>query len=91
MQTPIRELQGQAVAGALAVLAGVALWQLGVEFERAWMRSYDEPLLGDTFDGDRGGVPQRAQTSQAIPATGERHRQVAKHHPRAVRRATHVA
>ena len=43
-----------------AVLLGVlvvgAVWRLGIEFDRAWLRSDDGPLLGDTLNGDRDGV-----------------------------------
>jgi hypothetical protein len=48
MQTRIRELPAQAVTvGGLAVLGGVTLRRLGIEFERAWLRSYEGPLLGE--------------------------------------------
>lgn len=60
MQTPTRELSRLAVAGGIAVLAGVAVWQLGIELERGWLRSEDGPALGDTFVGHRGDVSQRA-------------------------------
>jgi hypothetical protein len=52
MQTLMQELPKPAVAGGLALLGGVAVWQLGVEFERAWLRSYDGPLLGETASGE---------------------------------------
>ena len=52
MQTRMQELPKPAVAGGLALLGGVAMWQLGVEFERAWLRSCDGPLLGETPWGD---------------------------------------
>src|ERR1035441_7922584 len=72
-------LPGPAVAGGLAVLGGVALRRLGMEFERAWLRSEDNvPVVGDTFVGDRGGVPQSARIGEEIPAVGERRRWVAQ-------------
>ena len=52
MQTRMQELPKPAVAGGLALLGGVAMWQLGVEFERAWLRSCEGPLLGETPSGD---------------------------------------
>jgi len=91
MQAQIRDMQGTAVAGGLVVLAGVAVWRLGIEFERAWMRSYDGPMLGDAFVGDGDVAAQHAQIGQAVPATGERRRWVAPHHPRVVRRTGHLA
>jgi hypothetical protein len=51
MQTPIPQPSVPAVAGGFLALIGLALWRLGLEFERAWMRSYDwcalESELGD--------------------------------------------
>jgi hypothetical protein len=84
MQTRIAELPAPAIAGGLVVLGGVALWQLGIEFERAWIRSYDGPLLGDTIAGNGSRAPQRAEHGQAIPGSGANRRWVANHHPRAV-------
>ena len=81
MQTRITELPAPAVAGGLVVLGGVALWQLGIEFERAWTRSCDGPLLGDTAAENRSRVAQRARRGRTI---GEHRRWVANHHPRAV-------
>jgi hypothetical protein len=94
MQTHIRELPVPAVASGLAVLGGAALWQLGIEFERAWMRSYDGPLLGDTFDTppqDRPQAPSSAYAARTTSAADGHRRWVARHHPRAVRRAAHMA
>ena len=92
MRTPIQMLPGPAVAGGLSVLGGVALWRLGMEFERAWLRSEDNvPVVGDTFVGDRGGVPQSARIGEEIPAVGERRRWVAQQRPRVVRSAARVA
>ena len=88
MQARIRE--APAVAGGLAVIGGAALWQLGIEFERAWLRSYDGPLLGDTFDRpphERAEMPPRSEAG----GTAERRRWVAEHHPRVLSRAAHTA
>jgi hypothetical protein len=90
MQTPIRRLRGPGVAGGFAVLLGVFLWQLGIAFERAWLQSYDGPLLGETVE-DHGGLPQSDQLGQASPAVGKRRRWVAHHHSRVVRSAARVA
>jgi hypothetical protein len=90
MQTRIREMPVPAVAGGLAAIGGAALWQLGIEFERAWLRSYDGPLLGDTFDtpsDDRAEMPPRGDSG----GSAERRRWVAGHHPRALSRAAHTA
>ncbi|MGA2455504.1 MAG: hypothetical protein ABSG93_18505 [Solirubrobacteraceae bacterium] len=84
----MRELPGPVLAGGLAVLAGIAVWRLAIEFERAWMRSYDGPLMGDTFP-DGGG--DAAPTPVLRPTRGEHRRWVAEHHPRAARRATRAA
>jgi hypothetical protein len=81
MQTQIRELPVQALAAGLAVLGGVAAWQLGVEFERAWARSDEGPLPGDALGG-RGECDTR-QIGEAGAAGTERRRWVADHHPRA--------
>jgi hypothetical protein len=53
-----RELQLTAIAGGAALLAGVTLWQLGIECERAWIRSYDSPMLGETALGGLSGSLQ---------------------------------
>jgi hypothetical protein len=48
MQRSIQELPGTAGTGGLvAVIGALTLWRLGIEFERAWRRSEDGPLLGD--------------------------------------------
>jgi len=102
MQTRIRRLPGPALAGGLAALGGMALWRLGIEFERAWMRSDEGPLLGDPSPGARGpsagcgSAPQRGHSAQTIPAIGRSRRWVADRHPRAdhsrgMPRAAHVA
>jgi hypothetical protein len=41
----------------LAVVLVGGVWRLGIEYERAWLRSYDGPLLGDLLVGSRGGMP----------------------------------
>ncbi|HEV3033583.1 MAG TPA: hypothetical protein VGX72_02230 [Solirubrobacteraceae bacterium] len=66
-----RELPVSAVAGGLAVLGGVALWQLGIEFERAWMRSYDGPLGGELDVCDPESQPH-ARADESAGASGER-------------------
>lgn len=84
MQTRIRERPAPAVAG-LAVIGGVAVWQLGLEFERAWLRSYDGPLLGETLPAPpetRDAAPERASNESWTRAQDGRRRWVAEHHPR---------
>ena len=81
MQTRIQELPGTgpALAGGLAVLGGVALWQLGVEFERAWLRSYDGPLEGETPAGEPILAARGAETAVPLVAAGaERERRWVK-------------
>jgi hypothetical protein len=74
--------------GGLAALAGVAVWQLAIEFERAWIRSYEGPLVGDAIATDRG---VESPPAPALAPTGnKRRRWVSEHHPRA-RRVTHAA
>lgn len=80
LQTRAHELQVSAVVGGLAVLGGVALWQLGIEFERAWMRSYDGPLEGELGGGDPEPQPS-ARPDEPTSASGER-RWVASRQPR---------
>jgi hypothetical protein len=82
MLTRIQERPVPAVAGSLAVLAGVALWQLGIEFERAWIRSYNGPLLGETLPGASAAVGEQTHLERSTPALGKRRRWVPKHHPR---------
>jgi len=88
LQTRTRELPVSAVAGGLAVLGGVALWQLGIEFERAWMRSYDGPLGGELGVSDPESQP-RARLDEPTGASGER-RWIAAQHPRRVATAAPV-
>jgi hypothetical protein len=81
MQTRIQELPvtGPALAGGLAVLGGVALWQLGIGFERAWLRSYDGPLEGETLAGEPIRAAQGAETAApAASAAAERERRWVK-------------
>jgi hypothetical protein len=79
-----RELPLAAIAGGAAVLAGVTLWQLGIEFERAWIRSYDSPMLGETAVGALTGSLQHAPIGRASPTGAERRRWVANHDTRRI-------
>jgi hypothetical protein len=90
LQTKTPELPAAAVVGGVAVLAGVAVWQLGIEFERAWIRSYDQPLLGEARIDELVGAPQPAQTGPMRPATGKRRRWVADPHAQGVTRAPRI-
>ncbi len=91
MQTRIGELRGPAMVGGCAVLGGVMVWQLGIEFERAWMRSYDGLLLGESLAGEGDATQPQAEIDAAPPAGGER-RWVSEHgRPRLVPRVTRVA
>ncbi|MCW3018915.1 MAG: hypothetical protein JWN10_1223 [Solirubrobacterales bacterium] len=89
-QTKAPELPASAVVGGLAVLAGVAVWQLGIEFERAWIRSYDAPPLGEARVSELVGSSQRARIGPVATASGEHRRWVANHHARDVARAPHL-
>ncbi len=85
MQTRIQEVPLPALAGGLAVIGGVALWQLGVGFERAWLRSYAGPLEGETLAGEP--IVAAAKDVEAAPAAtvtvAERERRwVTARHPR---------
>jgi hypothetical protein len=92
MQTRIRELRGPAVLGSCAVLGGAAVWQLGIELERAWMRSYDGPLLGESLVGDTLDSQRAAEVDAASPATDGERRWVSEHdRPRLVPRVTRMA
>jgi hypothetical protein len=87
MQTRMQELQKPAVAGGLALLGGVAVWQLGVELERAWLRSFEGPLLGETQAGDDlDATLQRARSEEASAAERGGRRWVAGHQPRVASR-----
>lgn len=94
MRTRIQELPGPALAGGIAVIGGVALWQLGVECERAWLRSYDGPLEGETPAGEPllaqrapGAAASQASLSQALPAAERERRWVTARQPRRSLRA----
>jgi hypothetical protein len=87
MQTLRRELRVPAVAGGLAVLGGVTVRQLGIEFERAWIRSYDVPLLGDPSPAACLAGLQRTHSDLAPTTAGERRRWITNHHPRGAPRA----
>jgi hypothetical protein len=76
------DLQALALTGGLTVLGGVALWRLGREYERAWMRTYDGPLLGEQLDGASPQLAHPAQPSEEIPGLDQHRRWVARHHPR---------
>jgi hypothetical protein len=82
MQTRMQELPGPAVAGGLALLGGVAVWQLGVELERAWLRSYEGPLEGETLTGEDAEASQRALAGEEPAAERGRRRWVAGSEPR---------
>jgi hypothetical protein len=82
MQTRIQELPGPAVAGGLALLGGVAVWQLGVELERAWLRSFEGPLEGETLTGGDAEASQRTRAGDERPAEHGRRRWVAGSEPR---------
>lgn len=73
------------------MLGGVALWQLGIESERAWMRSYEEPLLGDPLPEGPAGASQPAHSVEAPAAIGEHRRWVKRHHPRGMPQDARVA
>lgn len=83
MQTRIQEMPAPAVVGGLLVL-GAALWQLGIEFERAWMRSYDGPLIGEAIAEDRGRVAHGTERGRSAQPIAKQRRWVADHHPRPV-------
>lgn len=90
MQTHRMELPMPALAAGLALLGGVAAWQLGVEFERAWMRSYDGALPGDALGGERVQAPLLALPDQGT-AAGEHRRWVSRERPRAAPGAARLA
>lgn len=87
MQKRMQQVPVPALAGGVALLGGVAVWQLGVELERAWLRSYDGPLEGESQAGERLDELHAARERRATPATGEQRRWVTPDaHPRAARR-----
>jgi hypothetical protein len=67
------------------------VWQLGIELERAWLQSYDEPMLGDPSPADFLAALQPLPGDQATPTADERRGWIKDHHPRGVPRAAHVA
>jgi len=73
MRTPVRQLPAATAAGGLSVLLGVTVLRLGIEFEGAWLRSDDGPLLGDDLPARSSYSPQRARVAEAIPAAGDQH------------------
>jgi hypothetical protein len=91
MHRRLGDLHVPAVAGGLTLLGGMAMWQLGIEFERAWMQSYDGPLLGEGLDGEHDELTASAHISEEIPSVREHRRWVARHHPRALAGAPRVA
>jgi hypothetical protein len=82
MQTRMQELPGPAVAGGLALLGGVAAWHLGVELERAWLRSFEGPLQGETLTGEDAEASPGTQAGEAPPAERGGRRWVAGSEPR---------
>jgi hypothetical protein len=82
MQTRMQELPGPAVAGGLALLGGVAVWQLGVELERAWLRSCEGPLQGETLTGEDAEASQPTPAGEERPAERGRRHWVAGSEPR---------
>jgi len=84
MRSPIGEVSTATVTAGLTLAAGVALWRLGIEFERAWLRSLEEAMPG-------ASLPARAVTetqagSASWPGDGRR-----RPSERAYRRATPAA
>jgi hypothetical protein len=88
MRTRMQQLPKPALAGGVALLGGVAVWQLGIELERAWLRSYEGPLLGETPAGEGTQVSRGADAGAARAAVDRgRHRWVAGSRPRVAPRA----
>jgi hypothetical protein len=81
MLTTRSELPLSALAGGLALLGGLAAWQLGIEFERAWMRSSDGLLMGETL-GQAPHSPVSEHTAGAGGGGGEHRRWVTRDRPR---------
>jgi hypothetical protein len=91
MRTRMTRLSVPAAASGVAVFGGVTLWRLGIEFERAWLRSYDGPLTGDPIGHDRLLGRPYQETDRSGSGIGEHRRWVAARHPGAsarVARAT---
>ena len=91
MQTQIRELQTPAVAAGIAVLGGVAVWQWGLELERAWLRCDGGPLPGDALPQDYREEPSQTGIDQAPATIGERRRWVSTDRPRVAPAAPRLA
>jgi hypothetical protein len=73
------------MAGGLAIAGGVVLWQLGIEFERAWLRSDEGPLQGEALPepaGAPGETPQPTGGEHSTGTAAGRRRWVPAHHPR---------
>ncbi len=62
------------------MLLGSALWRLGVEYERAWLRADGGPLMGETADGRPADAGPTAQASTAITDIGM-HRRLRRAEP----------
>ncbi len=87
MQSRIGDLPGPAVAaGSLAVLGGVTLRRLGIEFERAWLRSCEGPLQGES-----GELGRRAEDASADISASAQRRWVSPQQPRIAPRVTRVS
>jgi hypothetical protein len=80
MQAQRRELQAPAVAAGIAVLGGVAVWQWGVELERAWLRCDGGPLPGDPL-GPEPCEQLRPEIDDDPGAAGDNRRWVSRHRP----------
>lgn len=88
MQSRIGDLPGSAVAaGGLAVLGGMTLRRLGIEFERAWLRSYEGPL-SDEAPTEHGEVGCRGEDAGAALSAGARRRWVSPQQSRIAPRAS---
>jgi hypothetical protein len=81
MQAQIRELQAPAVAAGIAVLGGVAVWQWGLELERAWLSCDGGPLPGDSLPQEHCDEPSQTEIDQAPATIGERRRWVSRDRP----------
>lgn len=91
MQAQIREFHAPAVAAGIAVLGGVAIWQWGIELERAWLRSDGGPLPGDSLPDQHRQELRAAELDEVLPAIGERRRWVSRHTSRVAPAAAHPA
>jgi len=90
MQTRIGDLPAPAVAaGSLAVLGGVTLRRLGIEFERAWLRGYDGPQQGESTAA--GELRRRADTKSENVTASARRRWVSPQQSRIAPRSTRIS